>query len=215
MSVEGAQPGLFADTRSSDDVFSTRASLDAIFHSNSKNINDSVDVLLVGFDDGTVHLRIFDSFEIGSFQVGDSVGNSGSCQLFRHASHPSNSTHALLASVPSPDGASSALHLITVDLRFITKSERYLSLLASKTTQLQNLLRYVNQTRKQIELEWKNAQDLPARYMRSISEDLQQKSHCDFVTAIYHQVVTGDSFDPMREFFVEIVGERVCITSKC
>lgn len=170
-----------------------------------------MDVLLVGLDDGTVHLRIFDCFEIGSFQVGDSVGNSSACRLLQHASHPLNSTHALLASVQGPDGAPDALHLLTVDLRFITRSGRYLSLLAYKTTQLQNLLRYINQTQKQIELEWKNAQELPARYMRSISEDLQQKSHCDFVTAVYHQVVTGDSFDPMREFFVEIVGERVCI----
>jgi anaphase-promoting complex subunit 4 len=74
------------------------------------------------------------------------------------------------------------------------------------------LLRYINQVQKQIELEWKNAQELPARYMRSINEDLQEKCHCDFVTAAYHLVVTGDCFEPMKEFLVEIVGERVCFS---
>lgn len=189
-------------------MFSSRASIDAIFHSAGRNTSDTVDVLLVGFDDGTVHLRIFDCFEIGSFQVGSSVGPSSSCRILQHASHPLSSTHALLASSHA-DNSSDSLYLLTLDLRFITRSGRYLSLLAHKTTQLQNLLRYINQVQKQVELEWKNAQELPARYMRSINEDLQEKCHCDFVTAAYHLVVTGDCFEPMKEFLVDIVGERV------
>jgi hypothetical protein len=97
-----------------------------------------------------------------------------------------------------------------MDLRFITKSGRYLSLLASKTTQLQNLLRYIGQVQRQIELEWKNAQELPARFLRSVNEELQEKCQCDFITAIYHLVVTGHCFEPMKEFLADIVGERVC-----
>jgi anaphase-promoting complex subunit 4 len=189
-------------------VFSSRASIDAIFHSSSKNSNDAVDVLLVGFDDGTVHLRIFDCFEIGSFKIGISDGGSSACKILQHASHPLSSTHALLTSASTP-GSSDGLHLFTIDLRFITRSGRYLSLLAYKTTQLQNLLRYIGQVQRQIELEWKNAQELPARYMRSINEDLKEKCHCDFVTAAYHLVVTGDCFEPLKEFLVDIVGERV------
>ncbi|KAF4760510.1 hypothetical protein HAV15_005299 [Penicillium sp. str.  len=185
---------------------SSRASLDAIFHS-SKDSNDSVDVLSVGFDDGTVHLRIFDCFEIGSFAVGSSPGTSDSCRILRHASHPLSSTHALLAS-PVKGNTRGPLELVTMDLRFITKSGRYLSLLASKTTQLQNLLRYIGQVQRQIELEWKNAQELPARFLRSVNEDLQEKCQCDFITAIYHLVVTGHCFEPMKEFLMDIVGER-------
>lgn len=177
-------------------MFSARASLDAILHSGAKNTSDSVDVLLAGFDNGTVHLRIFDCFEIGSLQIGQA------CSLLQHASHPLSSTHALLAS------SASSLQLLTIDLRFITKSGRYLSLLAHKTTQLQNLLRYIGQVQRQIELEWKNAQELPMRYMRSVNSDLQEKCHCDFVTAAYHLVVTGDCFEPLKEFLVDIVGER-------
>lgn len=194
----------------SDDVFSSRASIDAIFHSNNKNTSDTVDVLFVGFDDGTIHLRIFDCFEIGSLQVGSSAGGSSSCRALRHASHPMSSTHALLVSAPASEERQKSLSLLTLDLRFITKSGLYLSLLASKTTQLQNLLRYINQVQRQIQVEWKNALDLPTRYMRNINEDLQEKCHCDFVTAAYHLAVTGHCFDPLKEFLVDIVGERVC-----
>jgi anaphase-promoting complex subunit 4 len=190
-------------------VFSSRASIDAIFHSASKSTSDAVDVLLVGADNGTVHLRIFDCFEIGSFQVGSSVGSAEQCAILRHASHPLSSTHALLASTASSGTGAGTLSLLTLDLRFITRSGRYLALLAYKTTQLQNLLRYISQVQRQIELEWKNAQELPMRYMRSVNQDLEEKCHCDFVTAAYHLVVTGDCFEPLREFLVDIVGERV------
>lgn len=192
----------------SDDVFSSRASVDAIFHSN-KTSSDTVDVLVVGFDDGTIHLRIFDCFEIGSFDVGNPDVALKSCKPLLHAAHPISSTHALLVSTPNSEPNTPPLRLLTLDLRFITKSGRYLSLLASKTTQLQNLLRYINQVQRQIQLEWKNALELPARFMRSINDDLQEKCHCDFVTGLYHLVVTGDCFEPLKEFLVDIVSERV------
>lgn len=212
LDIESSLPKLstLPATGAEDDVFSSRASIDAIFHSSVKDNSDSVDVLFVGFDDGSVHLRIFDCFEIGSFPIGESIGVAGSCQILRYVSHPLSSTHALLASSANgqPPGP---LNLITLDLRFITKSGRYLSLLASKTTQLQNLLRYIGQVQKQIELEWKNAQELPARFLRSVNQDLQEQCQCDFTTAIYHLVVTGHCFEPMKEFLVDIVGERVCM----
>lgn len=211
LDIETSLPKLstLTPTGAEDDLFSSRNSIDAIFHSAVKDASDSVDVLFVGFDDGNVHLRIFDCFEIGSFPVGDSTGVAGSRRILRHASHPMSSTHVLLASSAS-EKTQAPLDLVTLDLRFITKSGRYLSLLASKTTQLQNLLRYIGQAQRQIEMEWKNAQELPARFLRSVNEDLQEKCQCDFVTAIYHLVVTGHCFEPMREFLVDIVGERVC-----
>ncbi|KAL2833937.1 putative anaphase-promoting complex component Cut20/Apc4 [Aspergillus pseudoustus] len=204
LDIEGSLPRLstLPSTGGDDDVFSSRASIDAIFHSTSKSTSDAVDVLLAGFEDGTIHLRIFDCFEIGSFQVvGSGPGSRGS-RILLHASHPMSPTHAIIAA------EANSLRLVTLDLRFITRSGRYLSLLAHKTTQLQNLLRYICQVQRQIELEWKNAQELPARYMRSANMDLQEKFHCDFVTAAYHLVVTGECFEPIREFLVDIVGER-------
>lgn len=212
LDIESSLPKLsiLPATGAEDDVFSSRASIDAIFHSSAKDNSDSVDVLFVGFDDGSIHLRIFDCFEIGSVPIGEAAGVAASCQILLHASHPLSSTHALLAS-PAEDQPSKPLSLITLDLRFITKSGRYLSLLASKTTQLQNLLRYIGQVQKQIELEWKNAQETPARFLRAINQDLQDQCQCDFTTAIYHLVVTGHCFEPMKEFLVDIVGERVCM----
>ncbi|KAJ5774954.1 hypothetical protein N7457_009850 [Penicillium paradoxum] len=208
LDIEGSLPKLstLPATGGDDDVFSSRASLDSIFHS-SKDTNDSVDVLSVGFDDGTVHLRIFNCFEIGSFPIGNSPGIPDTCRILRHASHSLSSTHALLAS-PAKGEDRAPLELITMDLRFITKSGRYLSVLASKTTQLQNLLRYIGQVQRQIELEWKNAQELPARFLRNINMDLQEKCQCDFITAIYHLVITGHCFEPLREFLTDIIGDR-------
>ncbi|CAG7922612.1 unnamed protein product [Penicillium olsonii] len=208
LDIESSLPKLstLPATGGEDDVFSSRASIDAIFHS-TKDTSDSVDVISVGFDDGTIHLRIFDCFEIGSFSVGSSPGVADSCRILRHASHPMSSTHAMLAS-PAKGEDRGPLELVTMDLRFITKSGRYLSLLASKTTQLQNLLRYIGQVQRQIELEWKNAQELPARFLRSVNEDLKEKCQCDFITACYHLVVTGHCYEPMKEFLVDIVGER-------
>lgn len=210
LDIESSLPKLstLPATGAEDDLFSSRASIDAIFHSSAKDTGDSVDVLFVGFDDGRVHLRIFDCFEIGSFPIGESTGQAESCQILRHASHPLSSTHALLAS-PGAGQDQGPLALVTLDLRFITKSGRYLSLLASKTTQLQNLLRYIGQVQRQIELEWKNAQELPFRFLRSVNMDLEEKCQCDFTTAIYHLVATGHAFEPMKEFLVDIVGERV------
>lgn len=120
-----------------------------------------------------------------------------------------SSTHALLAAESHTDGSEAKLKLFTLDLRFITKSGRYLSLLASKVTQFQNLLRYISQVQRQILLEWKNIIELPARYMRSVTEELQQQCHCDFVTAMYHLVVTGNCYAPLKEFLTDIVGDRV------
>ncbi|KAJ5901657.1 Anaphase-promoting complex subunit 4 [Penicillium taxi] len=209
LDIESSLPKLsiLPATGAGEDLFSSLASIDSIFHSSTREASDTVDVLFVGFDDGTIHLRIFDRFEIGTICVSDSTGLAESCQILNHASHSLSSTHALLAS--SAAGNSRApLDLITLDLRFITKSGRYLSLLASKTTQLQNLLRYIGQVQRSIELEWKNAQELPARFIRSINEDLQEKCQCDFTTAIYHLAATGNCFEPMKEFLVDIIGER-------
>lgn len=181
-------------------------SIDSIFHSDNKD-SDSVDVILAGFDDGSIHLRIFDSFEIGSINVRRSFDGFDAIRPVVHASHPMSSTHAFLFATVAGD--QEFLWTFSLDLLFITKSGRYLSVLASKVTQLQNLLRYIKQVQTQIHLEWRNAQDLPSRYLRNINEELNEKLACDFVTAAYHLVITGDCFEPLKEFLVDQVGERV------
>lgn len=195
----------------SEDVFSSRASIDAIFHSPQKSSNDLVDVLFVAFSDGGAHLRIFNCFEIGNFPLASDINVTPPVEALVHTSHPLSSTHAVLTSERGEITSSSVLRVITLDLRFIVKCGRYLYLLASKITQLQNLLRYINQTQRQIMNEWKNIHELPTRFLRSVADELQEKCHCDVVTALYHLVVTGNCFPPIKEFLVDIVGERVCI----
>lgn len=185
-------------------------SIDSIFHSDNSKDSDSVDVILAGFDDGSIHLRIFDSFEIGVINVRRAFDGFDGVRPLVHASHPMSSTHAFLFATRTGD--QEFLWIFSLDLLFITKSGRYLSVLASKITQLQNLLRYIKQVQTQIHLEWKNAQDLPSRYLRNINEDLDEKLSCDFVTAAYHLVMTGDCFEPLKEFLVDQVGERVCVS---
>ncbi|EED21355.1 anaphase-promoting complex component Cut20/Apc4, putative [Talaromyces stipitatus ATCC 10500] len=211
LDVESSLPRLstLPGSGSDEDLFSTRVSIDAIFQSFNRISSDAVDVLFVGLNDGRAHLRIFDCFEIGNFSItANKAQASTQVETLVHTSHPMSSTHAIIMSEKTKDAPNPTLKVISLDLRFITKSGRYLSLLAFKITQLQNLLRYINQTQRQIALEWKNVYELPARFMRSVADELQEKCHCDFVTALYHLVVTGNCFPPVKDFLVDIVGER-------
>ncbi|QGA15092.1 hypothetical protein EYB26_002748 [Talaromyces marneffei] len=211
LDIESSLPRLstLPGSGSDEDLFSSRASLDTIFQSFNRMTSDAVDVLFVGLNDGRAHLRIFDCFEIGNFSVAaNKTPASTQVETLAHSSHPMSSTHAIVLSEKADGVPNSILKVMSLDLRFITKSGRYLSLLAFKITQLQNLLRYINQTQRQITLEWKNVYELPARFMRSIADELQEKCHCDFVTALYHLVVTGNCFPPVKDFLVDIVGER-------
>lgn len=195
----------------SEDVFSSRTSIDAIFQSFNRISSEAVDVLFVGLSDGRAHLRIFDCFEIGNFSITTSKTQPQPSRIetIAHTSHPMSSTHAIVLSEKAENDTNARLKVMSLDLRFITKSGRYLSLLAFKITQLQNLLRYIHQTQRQIALEWKNVYELPSRFMKSIADELQEKCHCDFVTALYHLLVTGNCFPPVKDFLVDIVGERV------
>jgi anaphase-promoting complex subunit 4 len=188
-----------------DDIFSSRASIDAMFHPAKKSRDDSVDVLVIGSGDGLVHLSIYDSFEVGSFDLRAIEAFKTGCQAILHASHSFSSTHSLLVETTTEE-----IYLVPLDLRFISSSGGYLSLLASKSTQLQNLLRYINQVTVVLENEFRSSQDLPGKFIRNINETLQEKCQCDLVHAAYHLVVTGNCYPPMKEWLVDELSERVC-----
>jgi anaphase-promoting complex subunit 4 len=96
-----------------------------------------------------------------------------------------------------------------MDLRFVSASSEYLSLLASRSTALGNLLRYINQVQILMSTEWQTSQDLPRKFLRNINETLQEKHGCDVVQAMYHSVATGHTFPVMREWLVDELAERV------
>ncbi|KAE9379056.1 hypothetical protein N431DRAFT_363885 [Stipitochalara longipes BDJ] len=203
--IETSLPKLsvLAAAGSSDDVFSSRQSLDAIFRPFDPKDNAAVDVMVVGTREGTIHLSIYDSFVIGSFPSPVVVDHIPA-HLARHASHEKYSTHSLLMR----SAASDHLFLVPMDLRFISASSQYLSLLASRSTAFQNLLRYIHQVQLLMVSEWKASQELPSRFLRNINETLGEKDNGDIVQALYHSVATGHTFPSVREWLVDELSER-------
>lgn len=91
----------------------------------------------------------------------------------------------------------------------MSSSNGYLSLLASKSTTLQNLLRYVNSVQGLMVTEWKASRDLPGRFLANIDETLIEKCQMNIVDAMYHSVATGHTFPEVREWLVDELAERV------
>jgi anaphase-promoting complex subunit 4 len=166
--------------------------------------------MVVGTKDGRVHLSIYDSFIVGSFEspLEDQHQKDAAIQLLVQASNMHYSTHALLFGASQPN-ESSVFYFVPMDLRFVSASSGYLSLLASKSTALQNLLRYVDQVQILMGSEWETMQDLPRKFLRNINETLAEKNGCDIVQAMYHSVATGHTFPAIREWLVDELAERV------
>ena len=91
----------------------------------------------------------------------------------------------------------------------ITETGNYLPLVASKSTQLQNLLRYLVATQMQVYKEFSSSQDLPKRFIANIEETLQERVQCNFVTALFHLIATGDCYECVKEWLIDELGEKV------
>ncbi|CAJ2506065.1 Uu.00g001950.m01.CDS01 [Anthostomella pinea] len=217
LEIETALPKLSplpASGGSGDDmfVFTTRASLESLFPPFSPEESDKVDVMIVGTDDGRIHISIYDSFIIGSFNytLPQPSGKPSSLQLCHHASHPDLSTHMLVFK-PSGEDKTRAIYLVPMDLTFIHSSPENLSLLASKTTTLQKLLRYVKQVQMHMIHEWQSTRELPNRFVNSINETLRETGNygeMNIGQALYHSVVTGHTFPEVKEWLVDQLAER-------
>ncbi|KAH6661346.1 anaphase-promoting complex, cyclosome, subunit 4-domain-containing protein [Truncatella angustata] len=222
LEVETALPKLSplpASGGSGDDmyVFTTRASLEFLFRPFSPEAADMVDIMLVGTDNGHIHLSIYDSFVIGHFKytvpqydLPDGLHAAPSLKLTHHASHPALTTHSLLFQ-PSQEMKTNELYIVPVDLGFIYSSPENLSLLASKTTTLQKLLRYVKQVQTHMGFEWQSTRELPHKFLDSINETLKETGKyggMDIGQAMYHTVVTGHTFPEVKEWLVDQLAER-------
>ncbi|KAK3313486.1 anaphase-promoting complex, cyclosome, subunit 4-domain-containing protein [Apodospora peruviana] len=188
-------------------IFSTTSSLDFVFPTPRPEDADTVHVMMLGTADGQIHLSIYDSFVIGMFQVPSFEGEN-MLQLCRHGSHPDLSTHSLVLRDKSGDGTK--LYHVPMDLTFVHSSPVNLSLLASKTTTLQNLLRYLKQAQSHMASEWKSTRELPARFLAGVEEDLakMEGGPVTVVQALYHTVATGHVFPAMKEWLVDSLAER-------
>jgi anaphase-promoting complex subunit 4 len=194
-------------------VFTTRASLEFLFKPFSPEDSDTVDVMIVGTSDTQIHLSIYDSFVIGTFdyRLPRSFGENATLDLFGHASHPDLSTHTLVFKSVA-EQKPRALYLVPMDLTFIYSSPENLSLLASKATTLQKLLRYVKQVQMHLVHEWQGTRELPGKFLGLINDSLKQAGtygEMNIVQAMYHSVVTGHTFPEVKEWLVDQLAERV------
>ncbi|PSS03857.1 anaphase-promoting complex, cyclosome, subunit 4-domain-containing protein [Coniella lustricola] len=203
-----------------DDIFafSTVAALESMFPPLKLEDSGVVDVMVVGIKGGQVHLSIYDSFAIGSFYIPVTVRHGDveqwakmdrSRDMVLHASHSNVSTHCLLIG-PNGNIDMQVLYIVPMDLRFVSHSPFDLSLLASKTTTLQKLLRYLKQTRIHIVNEWSSTRELPSRFLNLVQQDLRKgkSGPTDIVQALYHTVLTGHVHQPVKEWLVESIGDR-------
>ncbi|KAH7037837.1 anaphase-promoting complex, cyclosome, subunit 4-domain-containing protein [Microdochium trichocladiopsis] len=217
LEVETSLPKLSplpASGGSGDDmfVFTTRASLEFLFRPFRPEDSDNIDIMVVGTTDGRVHLSIYDSFVIGTFKylLPQTQGLLGALQLCRHAAHPSMSTHMLVFQ-PAGEASQTQRYIVPMDLTFLSSSAEDLSLLASKTTTLQKLLRYVRQVQMHMMHEWQSTRELPSRFLNSINQTLSESEkygNMSIGQALYHTVVTGHSFPEVREWLVDQLAER-------
>ncbi|KAF9871668.1 anaphase-promoting complex component cut20 apc4 [Colletotrichum karsti] len=190
-------------------VFTLRTGVEFLFQPFNAEDSDQIFVMVVGTSDGRLHLSIYDSFVIGDFRytLPSSMYKPGVLQLVQHASHPQVSTHSLLLRSSTDD---QAVYLVPMDLPFIPSSPINISLLASKLTTLQKLLRYVKQAQLHMQVEYKNTRELPNRFLRSVEGDLEQATRgpTNIVQALFHTVATGHAHEPVREWLVDNLAER-------
>ncbi|KAL7784553.1 anaphase-promoting complex, cyclosome, subunit 4 domain-containing protein [Trichoderma ceciliae] len=193
-------------------VFTLRSGIDFLFRTPKRDTYDQVNVMIVGTSDGKLQLSIYDSFIIGTFPqpVLDSSapGPSSTVHMIHHASHPQVSTHSLIYT--EKQNEPQELHLVPMDLPFLSFSPINLSLLSSKLTILQALLRYLKQISLHMQAEWKNARELPARFLRSVQGDLEEMNSGprEIVSALFHTAITGHAYPPVKEWLIDSLAER-------
>ncbi|KAK8915480.1 Anaphase-promoting complex subunit 4 [Metarhizium anisopliae] len=189
-------------------VFTLRTGIEFLFQPPKREEYEQVNVMIVGTDDGKLQLNIYDSFLIGTFPSPVSESLNTPPYMISHAAHPRLSTHALVFAHTQTEPE--YLHLVPMDLPFISSSPINLCLLASKLTTLQKLLRYIKQTQLHMQVEWKNTRELPSRFLRSVQGDLEElpSGPRGIVPALYHTVVTGHAYGPVREWLIDSLAER-------
>ncbi|KAK8233790.1 anaphase-promoting complex, cyclosome, subunit 4-domain-containing protein [Phyllosticta capitalensis] len=202
-----ATPMQMMSKSSSSDAFSSQQSIDAIFHSQHLRDHNSVDVLLVGSEDGSLSPTLYDSLEIGGMRLPGNWSLSNTRPLLT-ASHPYSCSHLSLMEVKDEQSQNVRLALIPLTLRFIPTTGIYLHLIASKTAQLQSLLMYLRASLRTIIAYFHHARDLPSRFMMSIDETLASKGEPNLVQSLYHLATTGHCPKTIKEWLTDELTEN-------
>ncbi|KAF2622501.1 hypothetical protein BU25DRAFT_402517, partial [Macroventuria anomochaeta] len=101
-----------------------------------------------------------------------------------------------------------AISFVPLTLNFVPSAGIYLHLIASKTSQLQNLLLYITQCLQCIRTFFKHATDLPSKFMMNISETLEEKGQGDLTTNLFHLACTSACPPLIREWLVDELAEQ-------
>ncbi|KAJ4333232.1 hypothetical protein N0V87_007788 [Didymella glomerata] len=187
-------------------AFSSQAEVDALLHSHHLKDYNSVDMFIRCSDRGTVHPSIYDSLETVTVSL-PPVWNIKSTPLL-HASHPYGCSHGLLMQTDTPATQRKNITFVPLTLNFIPNAGIYLHLIASKTSQLQNLLLYITQCLQRIRTFFKQATDLPSKFMMNITETLEEKGQGDLTTNLFHLACTGACPALIREWLVDELTEQ-------
>ena len=175
-----------------------------MFHSTGKTTRPA-DVSLTAFEDGTLHLSVYDFFEIGCLDLGHRY------KVLQHFNHIYSSTQGLLVLDRVP--TSTKFSLLPLDLQLISETGTYLALISSKSTELQGLLRYISDTQTQLRSEFTACQDLPQKFMSNLEQTLTEKGEGQLTGSLYQLVATGSCGPSVREWLVDELGDRVCTDS--
>jgi anaphase-promoting complex subunit 4 len=187
-------------------AFSSQAEVDTLLHSHHLRDYNSVDMFIRCSERGTVHPSIYDSLETVTVGL-PPVWNIKSTPLL-HASHPYGCSHGLLMRTTAPDTQVENITFVPLTLNFIPNAGIYLHLIASKTSQLQNLLLYITQCLQRIRTFFKQATDLPSKFMMNIAETLEEKGQGDLITGLFHLACTGACPPLIREWLVDELTEQ-------
>ncbi|KAH6644580.1 anaphase-promoting complex, cyclosome, subunit 4-domain-containing protein [Boeremia exigua] len=187
-------------------AFGSQAEVDALLHSHHLKDYNSVDMFIRCSERGTIHPSIYDSVETVTVSL-PSHWDIHSAPLI-HASHPYACSHGLLMRTTTPSSQTKNISFVPLTLNFIPSAGIYLHLIASKTSQLQNLLLYITQCLQRIRTFYKHATDLPAKFMMNISETLEEKSQGDLTTSLFHLACTGACPPLIREWLVDELSEQ-------
>ncbi|PWW79833.1 hypothetical protein C7212DRAFT_273504 [Tuber magnatum] len=188
-----------------ESTFTSKVTLDALINSVTKSgEGKNLDVLLIGEEDGKILLNVFDSFLIGTMDLSSlSDRLRPSSRLLRHTASSDLSTHSLLIE----DVQSENILFATMDILFIQQFGQYLFQLASTSTRVQALLRYIKETVVALEAEFKAMSDLAQRYVSIIDEDVK-KQGSEVSLEFFELLVTGVPSGILKEWLVDVLTER-------
>lgn len=187
-------------------AFGSQVEVDALLHSHHLKDYNSVDMFIRCAESGTVHPSIYDSLETVTVSLPSPWGIKSTPLI--HASHPYACSHGLLMRTTTQKSQKKNIAFIPLTLNFIPSAGIYLHLIASKTSQLQNLLLYITQCLQRIRTFFKHSTDLPSKLMMNISETLEEKDQGDLTTNLFHLACTGACPSLIREWLIDELTEQ-------